>query len=160
MRTGSTANPALKGSRFNKNTAETLMFYVKENPNGCMEWTGAIRDNGYASATVDYKSILVHRYMYEQKVGPIPKGMHIDHLCRNRRCVNVNHMEVVTPRENVLRGIGISALNAKKTHCLRGHALFGDNIYIPPNRPNRRYCRICQRSRDSKYIMDVGGTDR
>lgn len=89
------------------------------------------------------KNTKAHRAAYELLIAPIPNDKVIDHLCRNPSCVNPDHLEVVTQRENILRGIGPSAIHARKTHCPRGHPYSGDNLYISPNRQRR--CRTCQR---------------
>jgi hypothetical protein len=113
--------------------------------NGCWEWTGSRASNGYGMVGDSGKLRQVHRVAYEIFVGPIPAGMSIDHLCRNRRCVSAEHLEAVTTRENVLRGVGLSAENARKTHCKRGHEFTPQNIYWTrnPSGPGRE-CRTCK----------------
>ena len=94
-------------------------------------------------------TLLAHRVAYELEVGPIPKGLTIDHLCRTHGCVRPSHLEPVTPRENVLRGQTIPAKNANKTHCLRGHEFTPENTYRFG--PDKRYrsCIECGRFRQS-----------
>lgn len=84
-----------------------------------------------------------HRYAYEHFIGPIPEGLQVDHLCRVRNCVNPDHLEAVTCRENVLRGDGVAAANARATHCPQGHAYDEANTYTWTN--GGRHCRACAR---------------
>jgi len=116
----------------------------------CIEWTGYIDRHGYGRCG---RAALAHREEWKKVNGIIPEGLVIDHLCRNRKCVNVNHMEVVTRGENTLRGLATSALNARKTHCLNGHQLAGDNCYIynERNGKRRRICRKCNAASVKAY---------
>lgn len=116
---------------------------AKAGPYECWEWTGSTHP--YGSISVDGKTAYAHRVAYELAVGPIPEGLHIDHLCRNKGCVNPAHLEVVSPGENVLRGIGPTARAARKTHCVHGHPFSGENLYI--TREGTRGCRACKRER-------------
>jgi hypothetical protein len=121
---------------------ERLEFYSIPEPNtGCTLWIGALFKTGYGKLSKDGKYKRAHRLAYELARGPIPSGLQIDHLCRVRSCVNVAHMEVVTNRQNTLRGVGRTAVNARKTHCLRGHEFTPQNTYRYAN--NQRTCRIC-----------------
>lgn len=108
--------------------------------NGCWYWAGVKNNQGYGYINQAGRSVSVHRLSYSLCHGPIPAGMTIDHLCRNRACVNPHHLEVVSQKENTHRGETIAARNSKKTHCLRGHEFTDDNTYI--NR-GRRCCRAC-----------------
>lgn len=110
---------------------------------GCWEWTGT-RDSGrYGRISVPGDSGAgVHRVVYELVKGPIPEGLVLDHLCRNPPCVNPSHLEVVTHRENTLRGVGPTAVNAAKTHCKHGHPFDEQNTYHVP-RGGHRHCRAC-----------------
>jgi hypothetical protein len=113
--------------------------------NGCWEWTGAKIPRGYGSISSGGGQLLAHRVAYEIFIGPIPEGLSVDHLCRNRACVSAEHLEAVSTRENVLRGVGLSAKNAQKTHCLRGHEFTAENTYWTknPSGPGRE-CRTCK----------------
>lgn len=119
----------------------------EEDENGCWVWIGAMSSVGYGRFKVSGRLVSPHRWSYENFVGPIPENLVIDHLCRNRRCVNPQHLEAVSHRENVLRGIGPTAFNARKTHCPSGHLLSGPNLYLTPQ--GRRACFECQRLRNA-----------
>lgn len=111
--------------------------------NGCWEWLGCGNSDGYGRMRADGAEVYAHRFSFENLVGPIPPGLHIDHLCRNRLCVNPAHLEAVPQGVNTLRGMGPPALNARKTQCFQGHALTEDNIYRTAG-SNRRHCRQCK----------------
>lgn len=96
-------------------------------------------DRGY----VFVKGKVFHRLLWEQAYGPVPKGFVLDHLCRNRSCLNLAHLEVVTNVENVMRGASPLAFKARQTHCYRGHPLTADNIHIWRG---RRHCLTCKRA--------------
>lgn len=110
----------------------------------CWLWTAAADSNGYGTFKVGVKMVGAHRVAYELLVGPIPDGFHIDHLCRVRACVNPAHLEPVTSRENTLRGVGFSAVNARKTHCPQGHQFTPENTYTQSD--GRRRCRKCRQA--------------
>jgi hypothetical protein len=116
----------------------------------CLNWQGALDKDGYGGTTHQGKRGQVHRIAYELINGPIPKGMTIDHLCRNRRCCNPEHLEAVTIKTNTMRGTSFSAKNAKKTHCINGHLLDEKNTYIR-TKERGRSCRTCNSSAVKKY---------
>jgi hypothetical protein len=116
----------------------------KDPATGCWNYTGAI-DRGYGRFWVDGRTVMAHRFAWEQANGPVPDGKQLDHLCRNRSCVNPGHLEPVTIGENVLRGIGLTAENARKTSCRAGHPFTQANTYVNPR--GERQCRTCQRQR-------------
>jgi hypothetical protein len=91
--------------------------------------------------------VYVHRLAYEVFVGPIPDGLQIDHLCRQRACCNPDHLEAVTCRVNLLRGDTITAREAATTHCPQGHEYTEANTYRRPDNPIKRDCKICRRER-------------
>lgn len=110
----------------------------------CWIWTAGATAEGYGEIRVDGVERYAHRLSYEWAKGSIPKGLTIDHLCRNPRCVNPDHLETVTRRENTLRGINPAAQNARKIACKYGHPLTEDNVYRYRNGRERR-CRTCHR---------------
>lgn len=110
--------------------------------NGCLVWTGFLDKDGYRQIVIDGRIRRAHRWSYEYHVGQIPEGMVIDHLCRNPSCVNPDHLEVVTPHENTMRGFAPTAINARKTACKRGHPLTGYNLVLIPNGRSCRTCRV------------------
>ncbi len=112
----------------------------------CWWWNGYVNRKGYGRfhVSVEAGAVQAHRFSYELRHGSIPAGMTLDHLCRNRACVNPDHLEPVTNRANVLRGDGPTAENAVKTHCPRGHAYTAENTYRKPG-SGYRICRRCGR---------------
>lgn len=115
----------------------------------CWEWTGTTSNRGYGYIYVAGRYVPAHRASYEIFRGPIPDGMTLDHLCRNRRCVNPHHLEIVSGRENTLRGVGPTAANSKKTHCIHGHPFDEKNTYHET--PTIRRCRTCVTARGIAY---------
>lgn len=129
-------------------------YIIREN--GCWQWIGATERRGYGRAWERGRDVYAHRVMYERARGPIPEGLYLDHLCRNPGCVNPDHLEPVTNRENLLRGEGFGARNARKTHCVRGHALSGDNVRSH-NHGTARECRACKPVRKNAYrLLNLG----
>lgn len=123
-------------------------FWAKVSPSesGCWVWQAARRKDGYGSVGMGGgKTALAHRLAYLMLVGQIPYDLEIDHLCRNRSCVNPAHLEAVSKRTNILRGEGGAAQNARKTHCKNGHELVDGNVYL---NGNRRVCKLCRREVD------------
>lgn len=109
---------------------------------GCWLWTGPVTPKGYGRQG----SRLAHRVVYERLVGPIPKGLTLDHLCRQPGCVRPSHLEPVTMRVNLLRGDTVTAANAAVTECPQGHAYDATNTYV--TKQGVRQCRPCHAARE------------
>ena len=113
---------------------------------GCWQWKGSVGNSGYGRISVNRKTKYAHRVAYEWAKGPIPEGLHIDHLCRNPLCVNPEHLEPVTPRENARRS---PITNMNKTHCPKGHEYTLENIRWKKRK--WRDCRECHRIYQRAY---------
>ena len=114
--------------------------YEAEPNSSCWLWIGATTGHGYGYIKDRGVRMSSHRVMYELERGPIPSGLELDHLCRNTICVNPAHLEPVTHRENILRGMSPYAKRARQTHCLNGHEFTPENTY---RYRGRRMCRAC-----------------
>lgn len=117
----------------------------------CWNWLGARNVSGYGKFwTIDGRTVRPHRWAYEHEVGPIPDGLQLDHLCRNRGCVRPDHLEAVTSKVNTSRGG-----NAQKTHCRNGHEYTPENTYQIPPCPSvphgGRGCKTCRAAHVAKY---------
>lgn len=115
---------------------------VDKNPSGCWNWTASKR-HGYGQFFPAGKPVQAHRWLYERLLGPVPAELDLDHLCRNRACVNPDHLEPVTRRVNTLRGEAVTAEHARKTHCVHGHEFTPENTLRRSGKPWWRKCRTC-----------------
>lgn len=137
-----------------KKAARIFKFISISIVTGCWNWTGAITKDGYGVTNWGTQSVPAHRFMYAWFFGPIPAGqkksgsLELDHAaCNNRACVNPYHLVLISTRDNVLRGCGITAVNAVKTHCVKGHLLPTE-----ANTPKgHRRCMECTRIRALRY---------
>lgn len=147
------------------------------NSDDCWPWTARIEWDGYGRFGVirgvrgSPINMRAHRVAYALVIGPIPPGAKLDHVCHNadaacpggpscqhRRCCNPGHLEPVTSRVNVLRGRGVTAINAARTECVDGHPFSVENTYMTPN--GRRMCKQCQRRREAEQYARRKATAR
>ena len=139
-----TSNAVLFWSHVFKPTDEQIAFSGLS----CWVWLGSGNDYGKFSQKVDGLRVTrpAHRFAYELTNGPIADDLPLDHLCRNTFCVNPDHQEPVTQRENIRRGFGIAGNNARKTHCVRGHPFDQENTNLSMRAGVIvRRCRACRR---------------
>lgn len=155
MRAGYGYDPTLRGR---------LQGRLKPDPSGCLLWTGACDDKGYGRVGVrgedgKIRSGLVHIAAWELERGPVPDGLELDHVedrgCLYRNCANLEHLEPVTHRVNMLRGDTFAAINASKTHCPADHEYTPENTYT--DKHGRRLCRACNRARQRQWRIDHPG---
>lgn len=122
------------------------LSFIPEPNSGCWIWMRGISSTGYGAFCIDGKTYGAHRISYELYKGAIPIRKQLDHLCRVRSCVNPDHLEIVTRKENLRRGESFSGLNYKKTHCIHGHKFSRENtiFYTKKNGGISRLCRKCR----------------
>lgn len=124
-----------------------IRFWPKVNKNtdsGCWEWTASRTGAGYGQIAQGRTMLYAHRLAYEWLVGPIPDGLELDHLCRNRRCCNPDHLEPVTHGDNMRRGDSGKNMSAK-THCPKGHEYSTENTWL--SNKGSRVCKACKANR-------------
>ncbi len=132
---------------------DRFLSMIKIVESGCWEWQGYVFKSGYGSFWFNDKTYRSHRFIYEYYHGSICPDLTIDHLCRNRKCCNPNHLEQVTYKENVLRSPFTQAsINSRKTHCIYGHEFNESNTYVYSH--GKRECRICNRTNCKKRRLN------
>ncbi len=135
---------------------ERMESRIQPEPNtGCWLWTGATNSDGYGFVWHNRKNEYAHRVMYSEKVGQIPEGLQLDHLCEQKCCVNPSHLRATTARENILRSGAPTARNHRKIRCINGHLFTTENTYVYSRGDfPRRMCKTCcfnnQRERREK----------
>ncbi len=115
--------------------------YLADPNSGCWLWALSLSPKGYAYMSVGGKKLRTNRISYALHKGPVPDGLDVDHKCNVRCCVNPDHLQLLTHRENILRSQNFCALKAKQTLCKRGHPLSGENLKI--DGVGGRQCRQC-----------------
>lgn len=128
-----------------------LASVTKDAATGCWTWARSVDRNGYGHLHFQRRMWIAHRTAYEQFVGPIPNGMTLDHVCRNKRCVNPAHLEPVTQLENVRR------YYAAQTHCKNNHEYTQENTI---RYRNGRMCRACKRASGKRSYEKCGRARR
>jgi hypothetical protein len=140
--------PVIHNKRFDEK-------WMPEPMSGCWLWIRSTDSAGYGLFWDRDRHRGAHRVAYERWVGPIPAGLHLDHLCRTPACINPEHLEAVTPRESTLRGHSKMARNAKQTDCLRGHEFTPANTLR--SALGTRYCRACHNARQRRVRAAKAG---
>lgn len=145
-----------KKKRDDQTVAEWFLTFVDKPESGCWEWTGFKDRNGYGKFNALEGEQLAHRAAYRLFVGEIRKDLTLDHICRNRGCVNPEHLDCVSHSENMRRSpLWKGTKNAAKTHCRKGHPYDATNTFR--YRDGRRDCRTCMNERNRLARLRLKG---
>lgn len=147
-----TAAPPLTVAEAMRIVRDDRFFAKVEDQGACWTWVGCTTADGYGRLTRGSRQHMAHRWLFARLVCPIESGLTLDHLCRNRACVNPAHLEPVSLRDNILRGEGVGVRNAAKTHCVHGHEFTPENTYI---KQGKRSCRECGRQANRRHRAKV-----
>lgn len=140
-------------SNMAKRSVEERFWEKVDQSGSCWNWLGARSQGSYGHFRFNGKVEKAHRVSFLLAGGTLVPGMHLDHLCRNPACVRPAHLEQVTPRVNILRGVGAAAQAARRTHCPQGHEYTEENTYREPNNPRHRECFACMRAKSKVHGM-------
>jgi len=122
----------------------------------CWNWTGHTSPHGYGKFTKYGHNLAAHRWLYHNTIERVLEDKVVDHICRNRLCVNPKHLRPLSDTENVLLGVGASATNRRKTHCIKGHEFTPDNtekVMVSHRGPYRR-CLKCKNKNENLVILN------
>lgn len=147
-RDGTVVRPYTRRPPSTESAESRLRRYTRVEANGCWTCTLSPAARGYCMISDRQKRVYAHRLALEIAGRPIPKGYEVDHLCRNRRCVNPDHLEAVTQIENNRRSNSVSAIKGRMTYCKRGHQLTEN-----PYRRGTRWCKPCHKIRQREVYM-------
>lgn len=141
---------------------DPLMRFLRKvsiQENGCWLWEGSRNSKGYGTLSLNGRPVYAHRFIYELLKGLIPPDKETDHLCRNHLCVNLRHLEIVTHKENMLRGQSPAARSIRSGYCIKGkHPRTPENMYI--DKLGYHHCRACknERRRERRQQITKTGT--
>lgn len=138
--------------RTREDTAERRFWSKVDKSGDCWLWTASIGSDGAGQIWIGTRNRRAYQVAYQWLVGPVPVGMELDHLCRDRRCVNPDHLEPVTHGENIRRGLS----GQLRTVCKRGHELVPPNLYVSPG--GKRTCRTCRDANVRAFTAKIAAT--
>lgn len=144
---------ASKKSRGVRNTIEWVLDQLIPSENGCLVWHGTRNTHEYGQVSYKGRYRMVHRLVYETRVGPIPRGMVLHHVCKNPPCANPAHLVVMSPSEH-LRLHGIGRPGYRKTHCIHGHKMDEANTHV--TKRGFHQCRACGRAKEERKRRAAG----